>query len=107
MGGQALHLKPGRLFGLYVLGYSLGRLWIEFIRVDFASELAGVRVNIWVMLALIIGSVAYLFWGRGDDGEPESDGSVPEEPEASEAVPEEPESDEAVPEEPENISLET
>ncbi|MCY4194544.1 MAG: prolipoprotein diacylglyceryl transferase [bacterium] len=54
-------LKPGRLFGLYVLGYSLGRLWIEFIRVDFASELAGVRVNIWVMLALIIGSAAYCF----------------------------------------------
>ena len=66
-------LKPGRLFGLYVLGYALGRLWIETIRVDFASELAGVRVNIWVMLALIIGSVAYLLWGRGDDGEPASD----------------------------------
>ncbi len=105
--GKRFTLKPGRLFGLYVLGYSLGRLWIEFIRVDFASELAGVRVNIWVMLVLIIGSVAYLFWGRADDGEPESDESTPEEPEAGEAVPEEPESDEAVPEEPENISLET
>ena len=65
-------LKPGRLFGLYVLGYSLGRLWIEFIRVDFASELAGVRVNIWVMLALIIGSVAYLLWDRGGDAEDEA-----------------------------------
>lgn len=65
-------LKPGRLFGLYVLGYSLGRLWIEFIRVDYASELAGVRVNIWVMLALIIGSAAYLLWGRGGDTEEEA-----------------------------------
>ena len=91
--GKRFTLKPGRLFGLYVLGYSLGRLWIEFIRVDFASELAGVRVNIWVMLALIIGSVAYLLWGRGDDGEDEA---------ADEAVPEGPE-DEAA----ENISLET
>ena len=105
--GKRFTLRPGRLFGLYVLGYSLGRLWIEFIRVDFASELAGVRVNIWVMLALILGSVAYLLWGRGDDGEPESDETAPEEPEGGEAVPEEPESDEATPEEPENISLET
>ncbi len=70
--GKRFTLKPGRLFGLYVLGYSLGRLWIEFIRVDFASELAGVRVNIWVMLALIIGSVAYLLWGREDKGEPQN-----------------------------------
>lgn len=95
--GKRFTLKPGRLFGLYVLGYSLGRLWIEFIRVDFASELAGLRVNIWVMLALIIGSVAYLLWGRGDGDDVESDESVPEEPE----------SDESVPEEPENIPLET
>ncbi len=71
--GKRFSLKPGRLFGLYVLGYALGRLWIETIRVDFASELAGVRVNIWVMLALIIGSVTYLLWGRGDDVESVSD----------------------------------
>ena len=89
--GKRFTLKPGRLFGLYVLGYSLGRLWIEFIRVDFASELAGVRVNIWVMLALIIGSLAYLLWGRNDDAEPLSDDSEP--------VSDDPEA--------ENISLET
>ncbi len=89
--GKRFTLKPGRLFGLYVLGYSLGRLWIEFIRVDFASELAGVRVNIWVMLALIIGSLAYLLWGRNDDVEPLSDDSEP--------VSDDPEA--------ENISLET
>ncbi|WP_420619729.1 prolipoprotein diacylglyceryl transferase [Candidatus Poriferisocius sp.] len=105
--GKRFTLKPGRLFGLYVLGYSLGRLWIEFIRVDFASELAGVRVNIWVMLALIIGSVAYLLWGRGEGDDLESDESVPDEPEAGEAVPEEPESDESASDEPENIPLET
>lgn len=90
-------LKPGRLFGLYVLGYSLGRLWIELIRVDFASELAGVRVNIWVMLGLILGSVAYLLWNRGSDEENGTDEAVPEEPDAHEATPEEAE----------NISLET
>lgn len=66
--------KPGRLFGLYVLGYSLGRLWIETIRVDFASELLGVRVNIWVMLVFFCASVVYLLWGSRDESE-ESDSS--------------------------------
>ncbi len=67
--GRCFALKPGKLFGLYVLGYSLGRLWIETIRVDHASQLAGVRVNIWLMLALIGGSLFYLLrHGRGDDG---------------------------------------
>jgi len=85
-------LKPGRLFGLYVLGYSLGRLWIEFIRVDFASELAGVRVNIWVMLALIIGSAVYLGWRRGDAGGGNPEEAAPQNPPADEPgpVPDEP-----------------
>ena len=112
-------LKPGRLFGLYVLGYALGRLWIETIRIDYASQLGGVRVNIWVMLALIIGSVVYLLRGRGDGSEPEPEESVSEEPGADESVapeepgadesvaPEEPEADASAPEEPENISLDT
>ncbi len=97
--GKRFTLKPGRLFGLYVLGYSLGRLWIEFIRVDFASELAGVRVNIWVMLALIIGSTAYLLWGRGDDSEADADEAAPDEPTSEDQTPEGQEA--------ENISLET
>lgn len=99
-------LKPGRLFGLYVLGYSLGRLWIETIRVDFASELGGVRVNIWVMLALIAGSVAYLLWGRGDVGEADPDETAPDEPSSDELAPEDPEPEQPVHEVPsaENIT---
>lgn len=107
--GKRFALKPGRLFGLYVLGYSLGRLWIEFIRVDFASELAGVRVNIWVMLALIVGSVAFLLYGRGGNGSDQSGEQAPDEPSSDEiepesATPEEPESQDQPAE---NISLET
>ena len=107
--GKRLTLKPGRLFGLYVLGYSLGRLWIEFIRVDFASELAGVRVNIWVMLALILGSVAYLIYGRGGNGSDQSEEQAPDEPPSDELAPEEasPEQPESKDQPAENISLET
>ena len=104
--GKRFTLKPGRLFGLYVLGYSLGRLWIEFIRVDYASELAGVRVNIWVMLALILGSAAYLLYGRGGDAEDEADeGGGPEGPENEAAA--EAATGDAEDEADENISLET
>ena len=54
-------LPVGHLFALYVLGYASGRIWIEFLRVDPASELAGVRVNVWVMSALWLGAAAYIY----------------------------------------------
>lgn len=51
--------RPGRLFALYVLGYGLGRLWIEALRIDEATRIAGVRVNIWVsLLAVLLAAVA-------------------------------------------------
>ena len=50
--------RPGRLFALYVAGYGLGRLWVEALRIDAASQIAGLRVNIWVSLLAIVGGVA-------------------------------------------------
>ncbi len=52
--------RPGSLLAVYALGYGLGRLWIEAVRIDPASLILGVRVNIWMSLVLIVGSVAYL-----------------------------------------------
>jgi prolipoprotein diacylglyceryl transferase len=58
--------RPGRLFALYVAGYGLGRLWVEALRIDPASHIAGIRVNIWVSLLGIAGaSVWMLTKGRG------------------------------------------
>jgi prolipoprotein diacylglyceryltransferase len=45
---------------MYVLGYGLGRLWVEALRIDDATRLAGVRVNIWVSLVAIGASIASL-----------------------------------------------
>ena len=56
--------RPGSLLAVYVLGYGLGRLWIEAVRIDPASLILGVRVNIWMSLLLIAGSTAYLVWLR-------------------------------------------
>lgn len=59
-------LKRGRLLAVYVLGYGLGRLWIEIIRTDPASLVLGVRVNVWMSLALIAGGLIGLRGARGD-----------------------------------------
>ena len=56
--------RPGSLLAVYVCGYGLGRLWIEAVRIDPASLVAGVRVNIWMSLVLIAGSAWYLLWTR-------------------------------------------
>jgi prolipoprotein diacylglyceryl transferase len=52
--------RPGRLFALYVAGYALGRLWIEALRIDPASRIAGLRVNIWVSIVALAVSAAWL-----------------------------------------------
>ena len=57
--------RPGSLLAVYTLGYGLGRLWIEAVRIDPASLLWGVRVNIWMSLALIAASALYLLLTRG------------------------------------------
>lgn len=54
--GRRRQLRPGQLFTLYVLGYALGRLWVEGLRSDPASLILGIRVNIW--MSVIVGLVA-------------------------------------------------
>ena len=49
-------LQPGQAFSLYVLGYCIGRLGIESIRIDTAHTIAGLRLNIWVSLLIGIGA---------------------------------------------------
>jgi len=47
-------LYPGELFTLYVLGYAIGRLWVESLRIDEASLIFGVRINIWVAIIVAL-----------------------------------------------------
>lgn len=49
----------GRLFALYVMGYTLGRSLTEYIRIDPANEIAGFRVNQWVTAAVFLGALLY------------------------------------------------
>lgn len=53
---------PGRLLAVYVLGYGVGRFWIEGLRIDPSKESGGLRLNQWMALVLMVGGAAYLIW---------------------------------------------
>jgi prolipoprotein diacylglyceryl transferase len=63
--GKRLRLGRGRQLALYVAGYTAGRFWIEMLRIDDATEIVGMRVNVWVSLLLFLAAVAYLVRVRG------------------------------------------
>lgn len=48
---------PGRIFVLYVGLYSLGRLFIEQVRIDTANIVLGLRLNSWTALILIFATI--------------------------------------------------
>jgi prolipoprotein diacylglyceryl transferase len=62
-GSRRTVLRPGRWFAVYVLGYGVGRLWVEALRIDEATQLLGLRVNIWTALVLVAIGGFWLFWG--------------------------------------------
>ena len=55
---------PGQLFVMYVMGYGIGRFWVESIRIDRADTIAGLRVNQWVALAAVVIGGIVLAWMR-------------------------------------------
>lgn len=57
----AAYLKAGSLFTVYVMWYTLGRGWIETLRIDYAHEFLGVRINVWVaMMVFVLGAIAFI-----------------------------------------------
>jgi prolipoprotein diacylglyceryl transferase len=71
-------LRHGRLLALYVAGYTLGRFWIEGLRVDPAHHILGLRLNQWTSVVIFILAVAYFWFARNRKGEEIVD--VPVEP---------------------------
>ena len=49
----------GRVFALYVMGYTIGRVWIEALRIDTANHILGLRVNIWTSIIVFVGALIY------------------------------------------------
>ncbi|CAL9415713.1 prolipoprotein diacylglyceryl transferase [Streptomyces sp. enrichment culture] len=53
-------LGHGRAFALYVASYCAGRFWIEYLRVDEAHEILGLRLNNWTALFVLLLAVTYI-----------------------------------------------
>jgi prolipoprotein diacylglyceryl transferase len=50
----------GRLFAAYVGLYCVGRFWVELLRDDTATHIAGIRINSFTSTFVLIGAVVYL-----------------------------------------------
>ncbi len=48
------------LVGVYMVGYTAGRVWIELLRVDTANEIAGLRVNVWTSMVVGLAGIVIL-----------------------------------------------
>jgi prolipoprotein diacylglyceryl transferase len=57
---RRFNLRWGKLFGLYLIYYSIGRIWVEAIRIDPSEVLLGLRINIWSAIAGIAVGLAVL-----------------------------------------------
>ncbi|MGW6448152.1 prolipoprotein diacylglyceryl transferase [Lentzea sp. NPDC055074] len=61
---RKFRLGHGRVFALYVAGYTAGRFWIELMRTDEATLILGTRVNVFVSALVFFGAVAYFVIAR-------------------------------------------
>ena len=78
-------LGRGRAFALYVMAYTVGRFWIEALRVDHANKIAGLRLNNWTSIIIFLGALAFFLLRRGPRETPEELALHAEPPEAEDA----------------------
>jgi prolipoprotein diacylglyceryl transferase len=57
---RRFRLGHGRAFALYVATYCAGRFWIEYMRVDDAHHILGLRLNNWTALFVFVLAVIYI-----------------------------------------------
>ncbi|MFF0743450.1 prolipoprotein diacylglyceryl transferase [Streptomyces sp. NPDC004111] len=73
-------LGHGRVFALYVALYCAGRGWIEYMRIDDAHHILGLRLNVWTAIIVFVLAVVYIVLsarlrpGREEIVEPDREG---------------------------------
>jgi prolipoprotein diacylglyceryltransferase len=67
---KARSLTPGSIFALYVALYSLGRGFIELIRIDDSNLILGLRLNVFTSITLF--TLATLYVIRSNRGKSSS-----------------------------------
>ncbi|WP_194408594.1 prolipoprotein diacylglyceryl transferase [Microbacterium cremeum] len=67
--GRRFRLQWGRLFGLYLVWYSAGRIVWESIRIDPSEIFLGIRTNVWAaILGVVVGLVIFFVQKRRHPG---------------------------------------
>jgi len=68
--GHRFRLQWGRLFGLYLIWYSAGRIVWESIRIDPSDVFLGLRTNVWAAIfGVIVGLIIMIVQKRRHTGE--------------------------------------
>jgi prolipoprotein diacylglyceryl transferase len=63
------HLRWGRLIGVYLMIYGVGRIWFESIRIDPSYVILGLRSNVWgAIFAALIGFAIFVAQKRRHPG---------------------------------------
>jgi prolipoprotein diacylglyceryl transferase len=57
---RRFRLGAGKAFALYVALYTVGRAWVEYLRVDHANHLWGLRLNDWTCLIVFTSALVFL-----------------------------------------------
>lgn len=85
---RRFRLGRGQVFWLYVAGYTLGRGWIEMLRIDTANKFFGIRINVFTSIVLFLVAVVILVVRRhvGRE-EPESLQGLPSGPGSTSRTP--------------------
>jgi prolipoprotein diacylglyceryl transferase len=83
---RRFRLGHGRVAALYVMAYTLGRGWIEMLRIDNVElqDVAGLRFNVWTSIVLFVAAAIYFVVSLRRH--PGREGSVYVHDEAEEAV---------------------
>ncbi|CUR54060.1 Prolipoprotein diacylglyceryl transferase [metagenome] len=57
-------LGYGRVMALYIMGYTAGRAWIEYLRVDKVqlNDVLGLRLNVWTSIVLFVVGALWFAW---------------------------------------------
>ena len=61
---RRFRLGHGRVMAVYVMAYTVGRGWIEYIRIDDVQldDVLGLRFNVWTSIVLFVVAAAYFVW---------------------------------------------
>ena len=54
--------RGGMMMGFYLCAYSMGRFWVENLRIDQANQFLGLRLNVWTSLLVFGLGILLIIW---------------------------------------------